>query len=119
MRYTKVWNVFGNVYNGAWDKSFVAVVSRGTNYFRAYAVPKNSETELQTEHRRRFAEASAAWKRLTPEERQAYNRAARRMSGYNLFIKRVLKQGEPTNHRMPERAEEDLPPEDGKQPEEL
>jgi len=36
VRPMKVFNVFGNRYSGAWRTSFVAVVSRGTNYLREY-----------------------------------------------------------------------------------
>ena len=55
---------------------------------RTYAVPNNPGTVLQREVRRSFAIAVKSWQKMTPDERYAYTRKARRMnmSGYNLFI---------------------------------
>ena len=55
---------------------------------RTYVVPNNPDTVLQGEVRRNFASAVRSWQKMTPDERYAYTRKARRMnmSGYNLFI---------------------------------
>ena len=55
---------------------------------RTYVVPNNPDTVLQGEVRRNFASAVRSWQKMTPDERYAYTRKARRMnmSGYNLYI---------------------------------
>ena len=82
---------------------------------------------ISTRHRARGSVAfvidtgsHGAWKKLTPQERQAYNRAARRMSGYNLFIKRYLRNGgRPAARSSSGSMGDGEPARDGKQPEEL
>ncbi len=91
MKTTKIRNVFGNRYFGALGGDVIASSWKGRRYLKAYAKPRNPRTELQQQHRQRFAQAVAAWKALPADRRAAYDRAARGMSGYNLFIGRFLR----------------------------
>lgn len=60
-------------------------------YLRACPVPKDPNSKSQLEHRALWARAVDAWHALEPDERKRYNKAARRMTGYNLFIKEYIK----------------------------
>ena len=69
----------------------------GVQCARSYAVPRNPDTAAQRRNRKTFAEAVKLWQELSPGEKYRYNRNARklRMSGYNLFISRYLKENPP------------------------
>ncbi len=60
---------------------------------RKYVVPANPDTEAQHCHRSLFAEAMAAWKLLSEDEKQVYRKKSRklRIHGHNLFIKQYMK----------------------------
>ena len=51
--------------------------------------PTNPRTTLQQANRQRFADAMAAWKNLTNEQKAVYNKRAKRQQlfGWNVFIK--------------------------------
>lgn len=88
----KIRNALGIRLSGAFGKSFITSSWKGTNYLRRYSAPRGPPSDLQKEQRRRFAVATDAWKRLSAKEREAWNRRAvgRRMSGYNLFIRKFF-----------------------------
>src|SRR3990170_5591156 len=90
----KIRNVFGTRFRGTIGKSLIASSWKGIAYVRAYAVPRNPRTELQQTNRQRFGETREAWRPLTAGEREAHDRAARGMSGWNLFVReRMLAAG--------------------------
>lgn len=86
----KLLNIFGNRYKGTLGKDLVASSWKGIPYIREYTIPRDPKTELQLEHRALFAEAVELWHALEESERDVYNRAAERMTGYNLFIKQYI-----------------------------
>jgi len=55
--------------------------------------PTNPQTEKQQAHRKKYGEGVEAWRNLTNEEKDVYNKRAvgRKMSGVNLFMKEYLK----------------------------
>lgn len=63
-------------------------------YARVYVTPHNPDTEKQRANRTLFRDAMNEWKSLSPEEKQHYNKRARRlpMTGHNLFISEYMKQ---------------------------
>lgn len=65
----------------------------GRVYSRKHVVPANPDTENQRFIRRSFADAVKSWQRLSAEEKQQYNKRARkyRKRGYNLYISRYMK----------------------------
>lgn len=71
----------------------------GRQYSRIHVIPKNPRTECQQAVRRTFSDAVSSWRSLTCDEKNEYNRRARkkRMRGYNLYIslymKAEIKQG--------------------------
>ncbi len=69
----------------------------GVQCARSYAVPRNPDTPAQKRNRKTFAEAVKLWQGLTPDEKYRYNRNARklRISGYNLFISRYMRENLP------------------------
>jgi len=64
---------------------------KGIPCVRTYTVPKDPKTELQLEHMALWVKAVDAWHALEPDVRRRYNKAARRMTGHNLFIKEYIK----------------------------
>ena len=79
--------------SGTIDKTYVVASWKGFTYVRRYEVPRNPRSKKQQRHRARFAEAVAAWRRLTAKERKTYDRRAVGMSGYNLFISEFMAPG--------------------------
>jgi hypothetical protein len=67
-----------------------------TQCMRSYVVPKNPDTIIQRQNRKRFADAVKSWQRLSPDEKYNYTRKARNkgMSGYNLYISSFMKEKE-------------------------
>lgn len=65
----------------------------GRQYCRMHVIPKNPRTECQQAVRRTFSEAVHSWRQLTKDEKNEYNRKARkkRMRGYNLYISKYMK----------------------------
>ena len=59
---------------------------------RIYVKPHNPKTEPQQANRRLFAEAMAAWKKLSDEEKYHYRKRTRRldMLPHNLFVKEYM-----------------------------
>ncbi len=55
--------------------------------------PTNPRTEKQQANRQKIADAVLAWQNLTEQEKNNYNKEARfrQYTGYNLFVKRYLK----------------------------
>jgi hypothetical protein len=82
----KITNSFGTKFRGALGKDIIASSWRGIRYIRAYTKPRDPKSGRQLERRGTFAEAVHAWQELPPEEQKKYERRARGMSGYNLFI---------------------------------
>ena len=70
--------------------SLIASSWKGIAYVKAYAVPRNPRSMLQQQNRQRFGGAKGAWRRLSADERKAYGRAAKRMSGWNLFVREYM-----------------------------
>ncbi len=87
----KIKNILGNVYRGAIGKSVIASSWKGKEYIKAYAIPSNPRTEKQTKVRSAFKQALAAWRMLSPRQKEFYNKIAEGMSGYNLFVGRFIK----------------------------
>jgi len=83
-------NIFGNRYSGTIGKDMVASSWMGIRYMREYKVPMDPKTELQLQHRALFAKAVETWHALDPRQRELYNKAAVRMTGYNLFIRQYI-----------------------------
>jgi hypothetical protein len=54
-----------------------------------FYVPTNPRTTKQQANRQKFAAAMAAWQNLTNEEKEEYNKRARKISrfGWGLFIR--------------------------------
>ena len=65
----------------------------GRTVMRAYIIPPNPRTPAQQANRSRFRDAMASWRRLPDEEKDTYNRKARKlgMTGHNLYISRYMK----------------------------
>lgn len=82
----KIWNVFGTEFSGTIGKSMIASSWHGKPYLKAYAVPENPRTERQQANRGKFGVAKGPWRQLTDAEREAWDRAAKGMSGWNLFV---------------------------------
>lgn len=110
----KVWNDLGNEYHGALGRSIIAETWHGINYIKKYAVPRNPRTPRQQRGRRRFADAVAAWQALPREAKEAWERSAVGMSGYNSFLSRYMRAqdgGRPSPPPPPEsRSEGGNPP---------
>ena len=68
------------------------VTGKVKHYREPYYITKNPRTEPQQTWRGVFADAVAAWKALTPDEKNQYNIKAKgkHMSGYNLFLREYL-----------------------------
>jgi len=68
--------------------------SKGLRCYREpYYITRNPRTVAQQAWRKVFGDAVRAWRDLTSEEKELYNKRAKRknMSGYNLFISDYLK----------------------------
>lgn len=66
---------------------------KGIPYIRSYAKPNNPRTRKQQKHRKLFRDASRAFKALSKEEKEQWNRKAGGMplTGFNLFVKETMK----------------------------
>jgi len=75
-------------------EGFVFFQWKGRQCARRYVKPKDTRTERQLEHRRVFAEISKAWRALSQEERDRYNRRAEmmNMNGFDLFVSEAFKE---------------------------
>jgi len=62
-------------------------------YARIKAIPANPDTEEQRIVRKTFGDAVRSWQSLPIEDKQKYNKKARRLSkkGYNLYISLYMK----------------------------
>jgi len=69
------------------------VTGETKNYREPYYITKNPRTDLQQANRQKYADSILAWRGLTDEQKNQYNKRAigKRMSGYNLFQKEYLK----------------------------
>lgn len=68
-------------------------VTGTTKFYREpFYITKNPRLPDQQANRQKYAAAVLAWKGLTQEEKNQYNKRAigKRMSGYNLFLKEYL-----------------------------
>lgn len=65
----------------------------GCQYARSYTIPRNPRTAEQQRNRHSFGEAVKLWQKLSPAEKNRYNRMAigRALSGYNIFISLHMK----------------------------
>jgi hypothetical protein len=86
----KVKNALGMVFSGAIGKSIVASSWKGIPYIRAYAKPGDPKSERQTKVRQDFSDAVKAWRALDARQRQFYDRIAKGISGFNLFVSRSM-----------------------------
>ncbi|HNX25448.1 MAG TPA: hypothetical protein PKG60_15480 [Spirochaetota bacterium] len=66
----------------------------GRQYARVLPDYANPDTEKQRIVRRTFGDAVRSWQSLSPDEKQKYNRKARRlpMNGYNFYISCYMKE---------------------------
>lgn len=57
-----------------------------------YFVPQNPRTETQQNNRQKYSDSIIAWRNLTNEQKQVYNKNAvgMKMTGYNLFQKEYM-----------------------------
>jgi hypothetical protein len=80
---------------------FYSYYDRG--YARIYVKPENPGTIGQITIRRTFGDAVRSWQKLDPEEKNKYNKKARRlpMSGYNLYISDYMKKRITGNINLP------------------
>jgi len=67
--------------------------SYGREYLRVYVKPENPDTDKQKTVRKTFGDAVRSWQSLPDEQKQKYNKKARRLSlsGYNLYISIYMK----------------------------
>ena len=86
----KIKNVFGNEYSGTIGDCITASVWKGIRYIRKWFKPTNPRTEPQIDHRELFDRAVECWQELTALQKEAYDRVAVKMSGYNLYVKRHI-----------------------------
>jgi len=91
----KTVRLIGSRFSGKWHDpetgDCVYAIVGGKQSVRRYAKPSNPRTEKQVEQRRLFAEVIKAWQVLPADKKTEYNRRARRMSGFNLFVKEYAK----------------------------
>ena len=61
-------------------------------YREPYYITRNPRSDEQQAHRQKYGKAVEAWRDLTDEERNQYNKRAKgkRYSGWNLFYKEYL-----------------------------
>src|SRR6266511_2364608 len=88
----KVRNIFGSEFRGAIGKDMVASSWKGHDYLREYVVPHDPKTALQLQHRKIWRQAVAAWHALSDAERKAYDKKAKGMTGFNLFVGRKVRE---------------------------
>jgi hypothetical protein len=86
----RIRNTMGNRYSGTLGKDTVASSWKGIRYLREHKVPVDPKSELQLRHRAMFAKAVETWHALDPRQRELYDGAAIRMTGYNLFIRQYI-----------------------------
>ncbi len=86
----KITNAFGMRFSGTIGKACTAASWKGVRYLRSYTSPRDGDSPPQRQQRDRFADAVDTWHMLTEEERNKYNRAAKRMTGFNLFVRQYL-----------------------------
>ena len=86
----KVKNTMGNRYSGTLGKETVASSWKGIHYLREYKIPVDPKSELQLQHRAIFARAVETWHALDDRQKELYNKAAIKMTGYNLFIREYI-----------------------------
>ena len=86
----RIRNVFGNRYKGALGKDMVAASWKGHDYIREYVTPANPKSEQQTKQRAIFNQAVQSWKRLSPRQKEFYNRVADGVSGFNVYVGRYI-----------------------------
>jgi hypothetical protein len=98
----KVWNIFGSKFRGTLGKELVASSWKGKEYLREYVVPRDPKTILQLEHRQIWREAVAAWHALPDEERRSFDREAKGMTGFNLFVGRYVRRRRREGATLPE-----------------
>jgi len=89
----RIRNTMGNRYSGTLGKDTVASSWKGIHYLREYTVPVDPKSERQLQHRALFARAVETWHALDPRQKEMYDKAAVRMTGYNLFIKEYIEAG--------------------------
>lgn len=72
--------------------SFVFVVRGRTTYARRYTKPSDPQSAAQRQHRGLFIEAVQAWRELGQDERERFNKRAKKAgrTGYNLFVGEFL-----------------------------
>ena len=77
---------------------------------RIKAIPVNPDTEEQRIVRKTFGDAVRSWQSLAIEDKQKYNKKARRLSkkGYNLYISLYMKNN-PVNKDIISRVHIDSP----------
>ena len=86
----KIKNIFGNEYSGTIGDCITASVWKGIRYIRKWFKPTNPRTGLQVDQRALFDQAVDCWQELTALQKEAYDRVAVKMSGYNLYVKRFV-----------------------------
>ncbi|MDI6917873.1 MAG: DUF6266 family protein, partial [Thermoplasmatales archaeon] len=86
----KIKNIFGNEYSGTIGDVVTAASWKGIRYIRKWFKPTNPRTELQIDHRELFDRAVDSWHDLTGLQKEAYDRAAVKMTGFNLYVKRHI-----------------------------
>ncbi|MBA7573949.1 hypothetical protein ES708_15750 [subsurface metagenome] len=103
----KILNIFGDQYSGQAGKAGVFAKWKGRQYRRAYVIPANPRTTMQTTVRGWFTEAVAFWHSLHSIQRLAFGYLATGlvMSGFNLFVSKWQKAGAVTEDRPAAPAE--------------
>jgi len=102
-------NIIGNRYSGTIGKDTVASSWMGIRYLREYKVPADPKSELQLRHRAMFAKAVETWHALDPRQRELYDKAAVRMTGYNLFIREYIAAARDGREPKIKQASEEMP----------
>ena len=87
----KVRNALGMVLSGTIGKSIVASSWKGIPYIKAYAKPSNPRSKRQVKVRKDFRAALDAWRALDACQKRFYDRIARGISGFNLFVLRYMR----------------------------
>jgi len=85
-------NVFMNAVSGRLGE-VVYYNLYNRQFARIHVIPANPCTDKQVEIRRTFGNAVRSWQDLHAEDKNRYNKKARRlsMSGYNLYISEYMK----------------------------
>jgi len=89
--------IFGITVFGSDDKRWGIYQKRIENgevfYIKEkFYIPSNPQSVPQQAHRQKYGEAVGAWRNLTAEQKEVYNKRAvgKKFSGYNLFVKEYL-----------------------------